>query len=363
MKKDVFMTVAKLLKTEKIIKILPEDHLSQALTSLSSSHDVAFVFDKKDKFLGIVNPYYSVIKNNHPGATKVKHVLFHPPKLKLTDSVKRAIQLMAESKIHYLPVFNDKQEFVGIITARRILKNLISVKKLNISLNQILVDKKPLIVLYEDDNLTKALNLFKEHKISKLVIIGKDLKLRGILAYYDLIPNLTIPRERLLSGDKHGTKEPFLNFKVKNFMKSLVLTLKPEDTMEHVARLIIERKIGSVVVVDNKNHPIGIVTTKDILSHLFKNKKQSSVGVLFKNFSKENQDKVYTFFSNLKKNLVKKHKKADIKFLATQEKNGRLFKIKVDLKLNKKEEQIIKEGKNLTKVLESVKNAFQSIIT
>ncbi len=363
MKKDAFMTVGELLKTEKIIKIPPDNHLSQTLASLSSSHDAAFVFDKKDNFLGIINPYYTVIKNNHPGTTKVKHILFHPPKLKLTDSVKRAVQLMIESKIHYLPVFNNQQDFIGIISARRVLKNIISVKELNISLSQILVDKKALIVLYEEDNLIKALNLFKNHKISKLVVIGKDLKLRGILAYYDLIPNLTIPRERLASGDKHGTKEPFLNFKVNNFMKSLVLTLKSEDRMDHVARLIIERKIGSVVVVDNENHPIGIITTKDVLSHLFQTKEQSSVDVFIKNLSKENQEKVYIFFSHLKKNLVKKHKRGEIKFLAIEEKNGRLFKIKVDLKVNKKKETIIREGKNLTKVLKSIKNAFQSIIS
>jgi len=47
-------------------------------------------------------------------------------------------------------------------------------------------------------------------------------------------------------------------------MNRRVLTVAPEDTLEHAAQAMIERKVGSAVVVKGKVH-VGIVTERDVL--------------------------------------------------------------------------------------------------
>src|SRR3990167_10291057 len=114
------MELLDFVKTKNIIKIAPDTTLSHALSSLKSSHDAAFVFDEKDNYMGLVNPYYSIIKTSLPGNAKIEHYLFHAPRIKLNDSVAKVARLMIESKVNYLPVFDDRNEFVGITSARRL---------------------------------------------------------------------------------------------------------------------------------------------------------------------------------------------------------------------------------------------------
>lgn len=51
---------------------------------------------------------------------------------------------------------------------------------------------------------------------------------------------------------------------VKDVMSSPVITVFEDDSVEHVAKLIAERDIGSIVVTDRKGIPIGVITERDI---------------------------------------------------------------------------------------------------
>lgn len=73
-----------IIKKDNIITVSPDVTLTQALSRLSTSHDAAFVFDDKKKYLGVINPYYALIRSSHPGNAKAAHCLHHPPKIYLS---------------------------------------------------------------------------------------------------------------------------------------------------------------------------------------------------------------------------------------------------------------------------------------
>lgn len=54
--------------------------------------------------------------------------------------------------------------------------------------------------------------------------------------------------------------------KAKDMMTKDVITVKPEATVEELARLLIEHKISGVPVVDEGKKLIGIVTENDLIS-------------------------------------------------------------------------------------------------
>ena len=85
-----------IIKTEGIIKISPEETISHAFSKMRTSHDAAFVFAEKNHFLGLINPYYALIKSSYPGNAKVKHCLYHPPKLKINSSINKVAQFFIE---------------------------------------------------------------------------------------------------------------------------------------------------------------------------------------------------------------------------------------------------------------------------
>ena len=53
--------------------------------------------------------------------------------------------------------------------------------------------------------------------------------------------------------------------KAKDIMTLDVITVKPETTVEELARLLIEHKISGVPVVDDDNQLVGVVTENDLI--------------------------------------------------------------------------------------------------
>jgi CBS domain-containing protein len=51
----------------------------------------------------------------------------------------------------------------------------------------------------------------------------------------------------------------------KNVMTKDVITVKPEEKVERVAKILVDNKISGIPVVDDHNHVIGIVTEKDLM--------------------------------------------------------------------------------------------------
>lgn len=352
------MSVKDIIKTEKIIKISPEETLSSALSKLTTSHDAAFVFsDENKKYMGVINPYYCLIKTSFPANTKVAHCIFHAPHVFSNDSFSKLANLFMQSKIHYLPVFDEKKEFIGIVSARRLVSKFADSPIFKIKIADILQNKKrPLATVNEDDTISSVINLFKREKVSKLIVVGKDMKLKGILSYYDLVAYLISPKNSENRGDRVGSKANFFHMKVKNFYKSYVLTLTSENNLMEVLDLILKKKIGSVVIVDKDRHPIGIITTKDLLRLFFGINNPQKIEVTSKNLSPQNRQIVGGFFNQFSSTLKKIPQVTRAKLFVKEEKEGNLFKVALSIIPRKGKPTVIqREGKDLVKVLKKIK--------
>jgi len=271
------MRLLNILKENDIIKVSPDDHLSKVLSKLSTSHDAAFVFNEEDKYMGIVSPYFTMIKTSLPGNAKVQHCLVHTAKIYLNYPLSKVCELFIQSKIHYLPVFDPQSEkFLGIISARRILSYFKDQPIFKVKVEEIIKKRwQGLITIYEDDMISQAIHLFKTKKISKLVVINQERKLKGVLSYYDLIRLMISPKYSNHRGERIGDKISFYNYRVKNFAKSYVLTLSKEKLLIEVINLIVNKKIGSVIIIDKERRPLGIITTRDILRFYIDNEKRN----------------------------------------------------------------------------------------
>ncbi|MEK7110047.1 MAG: CBS domain-containing protein [Patescibacteria group bacterium] len=281
------MRLLNILKENDIIKVSPEDHLSKVLSKLSTSHDAAFVFNEDDKYVGIVSPYFTMIKTSLPANTKVEHCLTHTAKIYLNYPLSKVCELFIQSKIHYLPVFDPEprgvqgkspEKFLGIISARRILSYFKDQPIFKVKVEKIISKRwQGLITVFEDDTITQAIHLFKTKKISKLIVINHDKKLKGVLSYYDLINLMISPKYSSHHGERGRENISFYNYRVKNFAKSYVLTLSKENHLIEAINLIINKKIGSVIIVDKDRRPLGIITTRDIFRFFIDNEKYAFI--------------------------------------------------------------------------------------
>ena len=349
------------LKTKGIVKISPDDSLSKALASLKSSHDAAFVFNDHGEFMGVINPYYAMIHSTaYDGNTKVHKALFHPPSLNLTNEIDRVAKMMIESKIHYLPVFNDKNEFEGIISARRLLTYISKLKISQNSISSMKHTQKGLVITIDlNDTISKAVNLFKEFKTSKIVVVDKNGKLKGVLSHYDLIPNLIAPAQRYESrGD--GNKSHFKDMPIKNFVKPAVLKMTNQDLIKDAITGMLNREIGSVILTDKDDKPTGIITTKDLLGILVNANHKKSIIVSNKSLEKIHKPVFDDFYDYLNKFVNSEIELNGAEFHYQKEKDGHLHKVQLHLiPVKGKMHMFSREGHDFSRLLQELKEIIR----
>jgi CBS domain-containing protein len=256
-------TAKDLLKTKKIISFSPDDSLSKAMASLKSSHDVAFVLDDKDFLLGVVNPYYVQFQGNYPPSTKLKRCMMMPPKLSIDTKIEGILKNMLDSKMYFLPVLGSKGELLGIVSLRRVFKNILMNEKFTNDLETFLYPRS-IQTINRETLLSQARSILKKRKISRLPVIDDQGKIIGLLTRFDIREALSDPKSSP-GFSKSGKKDKSLNVSIEGFMNKRVFTQSIDDSFKDSVLAMIDKSLGSVVLVDKDNKPVGIVTLRDVI--------------------------------------------------------------------------------------------------
>ena|SRR5215467_7259958 len=119
---------------------------------------------------------------------KVKEIMTPDAKaIWLTESLSAAAQLMWENDCGILPVIKDGRKVVGLITDRDIcMATAIRDRKpSNISVEEVM--NGAIFSALPDDDVIKALDIMREHKIRRLPVVSKEGELEGILSMNDIV--------------------------------------------------------------------------------------------------------------------------------------------------------------------------------
>lgn len=96
-------------------------------------------------------------------------------------SVGDAKRMMAEYKIGGIPVVNDKNKLIGIVTNR----DLRFEKDFNKPIGQVMTKEK-LVTTSRSTDLNQAADILQQYKIEKLPVISEDGTLLGLITYKDI---------------------------------------------------------------------------------------------------------------------------------------------------------------------------------
>lgn len=260
---EVNLRAKDLLKQRKIIKATPDQTLSQALAPLRRTHDVAFVFDKNDKYLGVINPYVSVFKSKHPGDTKISSILFKPPQLTPDSHVWDVAKAMMDSKIYFLPVIAENGDFEGVVSVNRIFE---AIRKRDDIVKQIdIFTKNSVITVMHNSNLDKTYNLMRDQRVSRLPVVDVRGRLVGIVTRFDIQAAFSEPNKGRSWAPRVGEKSKYLAQPLKNYYHKMVITAPIGATALQIVSLLLDKQVGSVVIIDRNRVPVGIVSIYDLL--------------------------------------------------------------------------------------------------
>ena len=177
----------------------------------------------------------------------------NPIKIDKDQNLKDALNLMEKRKVSRLLVV-EGDKLVGVITFRDIMEILGSKKYARVSPTSLHVSmamtKNP-ITITEDSDIRKARDLMLGNNISTLPVVRGN-KLVGIITKMDLLKPLINSEES-----------------IHKIIRTNVITINPKSRLIHARKIMLEKNIGRLIVMDNEEL-VGIITDKDIAKAFYK---------------------------------------------------------------------------------------------
>ncbi len=165
-------------------------------------------------------------------------LILDPITVTLDKKVSDVLRLMRENKIGGIPVVDEQDKLVGIITNR----DLRFVKDHTKSVEKVMT-KQPLIVAKGRVSLSDAEQILQEHKIEKLPVVDEDNTLIGLITFRDIIKVKEYP---------NACKDEFGRLRV---AAAVGVT---HDTLERVTALS-KAGVDAVVIDTAHGHTRGVV--------------------------------------------------------------------------------------------------------
>ena len=108
-------------------------------------------------------------------------IIIDPVSVHFDSTVKEALDIMQEYRISGVPVINDENTLIGILTNRDLRFETHYDKKVGDVMTPM-----PLITVAKGTTLDQAEEIFKTNKIEKLPVVGENNKLEGLITIKDL---------------------------------------------------------------------------------------------------------------------------------------------------------------------------------
>lgn len=246
--------------------------LSSVINRFPNTHTPLFAYEDNKEFVGLLTVRNTLLNRRHNPSTLIRSCLINPPKLLTDTSTGEILRLMSSLKLYTLPVFDEKGNVAGVVKAKKMLKNLMK--------NQIFtetmvenVPKRTVITIPEKSTVGDAFQIFSKHTISRLVVVDKNNKVKGVVTKRDILSLYFAPtKHQRFSTSSHQKNYSFDTEQIKRDHQPLMKYVSPildvidekTDTYEAIHNLL-DSSYNSIILVDKERKPRFIITTKDVL--------------------------------------------------------------------------------------------------
>ena len=119
------------------------------------------------------------------------------------------------------------------------------------------LSERELITVDENDQLLEAIKKLAKYSIGAIPVINRNKKLTGIISERDIVKEIA----------KNEDLDYSILF-VHQLMTKKVICCESDVLSDKLMELMTKNKVRHIPIVDNNNHPIGIVSIGDVVNRL-----------------------------------------------------------------------------------------------
>ncbi len=113
----------------------------------------------------------------------------------------------------------------------------------------------------KDATFREMATALHEHRVSAFPVVDDDQKVIGVVSEADMLTKEALDDEPgMISGILHRRDQ------AGDLMTTAVVAVRPDDTVEHAAKLMYDRRVKRLPVTDENGRLVGIISRADVLS-------------------------------------------------------------------------------------------------
>jgi len=220
------------------------------------------VVDERKRLIGMVSRNDLMVITSSISPIRVRGIMSSPliiatAKMEAPHTAREMIRLDQ----WYSPVVESSQDYtyLGVLGLEDFMRALLKGEstKLSKPLSEIMTTE--LITCSPDDEVDNVWRLMQNHSLAGLPVVKKE-RLVGILTQKDLLDSGAVfPTFESKKGRFKASS------KITSVMRTPVIALKPSSTVKEAAELMLEKNIGRIPIVDEKERLVGIVDREDVV--------------------------------------------------------------------------------------------------
>jgi CBS domain-containing protein/ribosome-associated translation inhibitor RaiA len=247
------------------IEVDADKRLGKIRSIFDRENPKGLIVTNDGSYVGVIGEK-QLVKSHVEDNTKAAALVRSAPKIDRHEDVREVARMLVEGDVKLAPVY-EGEKLVGVITEDAILEAVIE------NLDALVVEQiftEDVIQIGEKDRIGRAINLLREHGISRLPVTDDSDRLAGVITTHDIVDFAVRNDHKQGKGDRRGDIDRMLDLPVYDLMTSPVMTTDPTASVRDAVEQMLENDIAGLVVTptDDDDTVAGVLTKTDVLRAL-----------------------------------------------------------------------------------------------
>ena len=253
------------IATREYLAVDAGEPVSKARSVFDRENPKGVIVTRDGEYDGVLTER-QLVQSRVEDDTKAGAMAKPAPRVGRTDDVREVARVMIEGATKVAPVF-EGGELWGIVTADAILAAVLE------NLDVLTVEDiytAEVITVDEEARVGEAINLLREHGISRLPVLDGTGSLSGMVTTHDIVNVVVRDPDGATRGERRGDITRPLDIPVYDVMEAPVATTSLAASVRSATERMLEADYSGLVVTpeDDDTTVAGVVTKTDVLRAL-----------------------------------------------------------------------------------------------